>query len=263
MTAALLRTRLVGAEEDNGLVQLTDFVDHLQNLKECLKRCEKRLTGKRPATKYRIVKLATNSAEVAIEPIAAQDDEHRGEQIISFFRTILRALQQGECGDLVLDRDHLEVFGRFLNPLKRGARAIWFDDIELTEQYAKNIQKMLGQSIKSYGAVSGILEKLNLHRETAFGIYPFGTDHQIKCTFPAPLLPQVCRAIKRNVTVTGLLSFEPGKLLPTDVDVEKIEIHPPDSELPGLSSLKGALAGCLEGLDSVTFVRRLRDDEPT
>jgi hypothetical protein len=75
------------------------------------------------------------------------------------------------------------------------------------------------------------------------------------------MLGQVREAIKRNVTVWGKLDFEPENPFPHRVAVTRMELHPPDSELPTLAELKGMAPGCAGGLTSVDFVRALRDEQ--
>lgn len=259
MNAHEIKTRLVGAEEDHGLVRLGEFIAHCHHLSDCLKTSETAIAGAKPAIRYRITSLSANSAEMVLEAVAPSDGPDRRAEVAAFFRSTVEALQSGKEPDHRLHLADFEVFQKLVAPLKRRVREVWLDGTAITQQYAANVEKILGTTIPAHGSATGVLERLNVHGAFEFAIYPPVGERAIRCSFPEEMLPEVCRAIKRNVTVVGKLTFQPGKPLPARVTVEGMEIHPPDDELPTLASLQGVLAGWLGPMDSVAFVRSLRD----
>lgn len=261
MTAHEIRSRLVGAEEDGGLVRLGDFIAHCRNLSACLRTSEAVVAGAQPVIGYRITSLSAHSAELVLEPVAPKKGKDRRAEVIDFFHSTVEAIQTGATPDSRLHLADFEVFQKLVEPLKHRVREVLLDGMALTQQYAANIEKILGTTIPAHGSASGVLERVNVHGGFEFAIYPPIGDRAIRCSFPEAMLPDVCRAIKRNVTVAGKLTYQPGKPLPARIAVEKMDIHPPDDELPTLSSLKGVLAGCLGAMDSVAFVRSLRDEQ--
>jgi hypothetical protein len=68
-------------------------------------------------------------------------------------------------------------------------------------------------------------------------------------------------AIKRNITVSGTLYFHQDKPFPDKVLVKNMELHPDDNELPTLGSLRGIAPNCSGGMDSVDYVRSVRDEQ--
>ena len=83
----------------------------------------------------------------------------------------------------------------------------------------------------------------------------------MKCIFAEELLDQVRAAIKRNVTVWGTMVSQRDRPFPHLVHVTKMKLHSPDAALPSLSSLQGIAPGCIGDLDSVSFVRAIRDEQ--
>ena len=59
--------------------------------------------------------------------------------------------------------------------------------------------------------------------------------------------------------MSGTLRYKQNEVFPYQIDVEKIEIHPPEEELPTLASLRGIAPDMTGSLDSVEFVRKLRN----
>jgi hypothetical protein len=113
----------------------------------------------------------------------------------------------------------------------------------------------------STGSYSGFVDALNVHKEPVFYLYPT-IGPRVACQFdPQWLLDQVRGAIRRYTTVYGLLEYAEGSPFPDRLVVDRIEVNPPVSELPTLASLHGIAPQLAGGVDSVTYVRRLRDAE--
>jgi hypothetical protein len=99
-----------------------------------------------------------------------------------------------------------------------------------------------------FGAVKGRLERLNLHDHNEFTLYPPIPGYSITCEFPEELFDKVHLAIRRSVTVYGKLTFKQKGPYPERVVVHSLEIHPVDSELPSLQSLRGLLLDPTNGV---------------
>lgn len=127
----------------------------------------------------------------------------------------------------------------------------------MPEQIAR-LQKKPSAAI---GEETGFLDALNVHDELIFYLYPSGFSERVACYFTSELLDVVRPAVKHYVTVRGRMMYLPDSLFPSRVDVNALDIHAPPDKLPTLTSLIGAAPDLIGGLDSVTFVRRLRDAE--
>ncbi len=260
VTDLLIRTRLVGADEDAGAVQFDDFHVFCDKMYECLRITEQVVTKRAGRVHYRIVQLNSGSAAMVLEAVAPKKGEDQRAEVVGLFKKTIADLQAGKPVDPRLTSRDLKKFRELRAALKR-TKEVWLDGAILDSQYVANIDRILGSTVKSEGSVTGLLERLNVHNKNEFILYPPVGSHQIVCRFPDTMFEQVRLAIRRNVTVTGTLYHHPDKAYPDVVHVKDLEIHPPNNELPKLGDLKGLLKGCTQGLTSVDFVRTLRDEQ--
>ena len=164
----------------------------------------------------------------AIRPTNGRDDRAA---VLGLFRETTSRLQTGKTPDRRLAFDDLEAFRELVLPLNRNAKEVWVNDSRLTSDYVASIDRILGSAIPSNGQVTGRLERLNVHDRYEFVLFPVAGT-RIVCAFDQSILEQVRTGIKRTVTVSGILYFQPDKPLPDRVRVEKMEIHPADEDLP-------------------------------
>jgi hypothetical protein len=197
---------------------------------------------------------------MTLEAIRPRKGPDRRVEVVEFFKKTVAELQVGTSVDSRLTPDDLRDF-RGLFAHLRKTKEVWIGQSQVTSQYVANIDKILGNSVRSEGAVSGLLERLNVHNRNEFALFPPVLGAQVVCSFPDEMFEQVRSGIKRNVTVSGTLFYHPDKPFPERVHVRELEIHPPDDELPKLGELRGLFAGSTNGVTAVEFVRALRDEQ--
>lgn len=260
MSAKTLKVRLVGNDEDDGIVRFDDFRNFCDNLAKCLRKSESLVSTKPASIGYRLASLETASASVTLEALPPMNGRDYRDEVLSLFRDTVSNLEGGMPVDPRVDRDALEAFRDLVTPLHRSTKEVWIENSRLTAHFEASIQRILGASIASEGAVSGILEGINVHNRTEFVLYPPIPGNRIRCSFPEELFDAVIHAIRRNVTVWGTLYHDKDKAFPHMVQVKRMETHPRDTDLPTLESLKGLAPGCTGGIESVAYVRSMRDD---
>lgn len=253
-----LTVRLVGLDQDQGQVRLHDFTSFCRSLQRCLKRAALAVDPSAKETYYRIVDLSAASAVVTLEPVAPTEGNDLSQEAVSLFRDTVSALQDGSAVDQRVTSDDLQVYRELARPLEKKAQAVSVDGCGLTLQYAANIDKILGSYLPAKGQVTGRLERLNVHDRYEFVLFP-AIGKRVVCTFPDVLLDDVRQAIKRTVTVLGKVYYQPDNPMPDRVHVERMELHPLDSDLPTLKELRGMAPGCTGQMTSVEFVRAIRD----
>ena len=261
MAENTITVKLVGADEDNGIVRFDDFREFCEKLARCLRKSEIMVPVQQPRIRYRIRSLESASATVTLEALPPQNGLDYRQEVLSLFGDTVAHLQGGEAVDPRLDRDAIEAFRGLISPLRRRTKEVWIGPSRLTAQYEANIERILGSSIPSVGSVSGVLERVNVHNKREFILYPPIPGYRIKCIFPDELFGQVREAIKGNVTVSGPMYFHQDKPFPDVVHVKEMELHSPDDSLPTLASLKGSAPDCSGGVDSIEYVRGVRDEQ--
>ena len=261
----LLSLSLAGRPEDKGDVRLGDFTEFLFEALRCLRAVDRTLTGRHYASAdYRITGLKHGSATVELEPVPYKKAEDYTARIVKTFTEGLATIMERGEAPQYFDRPLLENFRRLAKPLNRGR----VQTIEIRSDHRKvsitkllevNIDKIIGEDIKSDGSIAGHLDVVNVHDESFFYIFPVAGPAKIGCRFGDEQLDDVKAALKKYVTVSGTFLYKKNEVFPYQIEVGKIEIHPPKEELPTLSSLRGIAPDMTGKLDSVGFVRKLRN----
>lgn len=259
MAENTLTIKLVGSEDDNGLVRFEDFTSFCRVLSKCLRRVDEVVRPEGERLRYRIVGMETASATVTLEAIRPRNGADGTTAVVGLFRETVARLQSGRGPDRRLTFDDLETFRELVLPLRQHSREVWVDGHKLTSEYVGTIERILGSAIPSEGQVTGRLERLNVHNRYEFVLFPVA-GNRIVCKFDESMLEQVRAGIKRTVTVSGTLSFQPDKPLPDRVRVRSMEVHPRDEELPRLKDLRGIARNCTGNMTAVQFVRAIRDE---
>ncbi|MBI4247370.1 MAG: hypothetical protein HY614_09290 [Candidatus Rokubacteria bacterium] len=260
--------RLEGSVEDAGRVRFPDLIDFLQRLRVALKRVEGTVTGSEHSTVYyRIVEMAVSSAEIVLEAVPEGLEQDLTPEILGRIDTSLSSVIEGGPSPAWLNRELLETLKGLTVPLRRHVRTIHIlrprRSFTLSREFELNIERILGEDLTAIGSVSGFLDAINVHGVHHFHIYPLVGPTKILCVFPDDLLPDVRKGLKRNVVVAGVLRYKMNEAFPHQVDVESIEVMPVAEDLPTLRSIRGLAPEATGALDSVAFVRQLRDAAET
>ncbi len=125
---------------------------------------------------------------------------------------------------------------------------------------AKLVQAQSEESIE-ISTIDGVLKEINIHSNPhIFKIYDAGfASATIKCQFPKELIEQVQGALGCGVFVSGEFFYRPNAKIPYKINVQKIEVLPPSSDLPSFSDLRGIAPGITGNKMPENFVRELRD----
>ena len=79
-----------------------------------------------------------------------------------------------------------------------------------------------------------------IHGRRVFFVYEQLTNRRVQCFFSASMLPQALAGFGGRVAVYGTIhSRATGEKI--SVDVEEVELYPPDSALPTAEDVRGIL----------------------
>lgn len=132
-------------------------------------------------------------------------------------------------------------------------------DIPVTRELEHRIDQIIGPDILAEGTIAGDLETVNVHNRSTFYIYPTVGPKKVLCNFPVHLFEAVKLGLKQYVSVSGKLRYKAREPFPYAIDVTDIEINPPGNELPSLWDLRGIEEHATGDVDSVAFIRAMRD----
>lgn len=258
MTEQRIAVKLIGPDDDGGLVSLDSLTAFCRSLSKCLRCADAIVRPDAKRLRFRVVELRASSALIAVEPRLPSTDT-QGKAVVEFFRDTVSRLQSGKVVDHRLTFDDLEAFRDLASPLGAEAKSVWVNGFQITSRYTANIDRILRSAIPSEGQVTGRLETIYAHDRNDFVLFPLAGP-PVTCSFQDPLFEQVRRSLRQIVTVYGTLYFQPDKPLPHRVRVARIEIHPPNDKLPRLRDLRGIAKRCTGKMSSVDFVRAIRDE---
>lgn len=234
-------------------------LSELRRLCDNLSACLEHLAGQTvdgPSPEFSITGLFTGSVGVEVSP--AQTRRKEGERVLKQFKRTAKALTN-DRKDIVLDARTLELFRKLAFPAVRTNSRLWFDAVPITTQFIANIDKRLDQPVRAWGSLKGVLERVNVHGKNEFFVYPPIRNRGIRCLFKPSLTDTVGSALKRSVTVHGIMLYRGDDAFPYLVEVEEITTHPHDDKLPTLGDLRGIAPLCTGDMTSLEFVRSLQD----
>ena len=260
-TPLRLRFRLEGDPRKDGLVLAQDLVAFLTTTLTVLRRLEYD-RGRKGRTCYRVVDLDIGSAVLTLEPEGI--DEYEAGWILSDFIRGVAAVRDRSLDQQKFPERTKRAFLKLLKPVTENhlySVSISSDSVgvELRGEQGEALRIAAGFDIHALGEISGYIDAVNVHRESVFFLYPEVGATKVRCVFDNDLLDTVRSALKQFVTVVGLIEYVDGSPFASKVNVERVEVHPPEGELVSVESLFGSVPGLAPESDSVSHVRQYRD----
>ncbi|MBI1813753.1 MAG: hypothetical protein HYR72_02110 [Deltaproteobacteria bacterium] len=246
-------------------VRLDDFLDFLFDLRTVLHATDRAIAhSDEPTTYYSVRDLSHSSpATVVLRAEKREIDLDLRDRVLTTFvggvnEILSGAVPRGFGAGLLLDYQQL---AKHLNGRLREAsfehRSV---KAKVSASFGEKIAQIVGPDRREHGAVSGMLDIINVHQPRPFfWLYPAGGQERIRCFFTQELVAKVGQAIRRHVTVTGMLRFKAKMLQPHAVNARELEVHDADVDLPSLRGLRGIAPDAANGESSDVFVRRLRN----
>lgn len=252
----------IGQSQD---VTLPAFYQQLQKVHRLLTKIELKYSKGASATRYMVVDLSHSSpATVVIEAQPLPKRPDFSIPVMQGFNAALHAAYTGRNLD-GMDDDILEDLRDIAKPVGKQIQSFIIstskESYEFSEKVTKQIEAELAASDFELGTAEGVLEQINIHGDQKyFHIYSDAGCKKLKCRFPAHLVDEATAAIGRKVSVFGLLKYRAKAMLPFEINVQEIEIFPPDSELPDFDDLRGKAPDIMGGKTSEEFIVELRND---
>lgn len=257
---------LDGLPSEDGYIRAGDFLRELQLLTSALNKTDRDICGTGgPFSYYRIVNLSLASpATVVLEALPRDPDTDMRSEVISKFFSVLSCIQHGEFLPESVSHSLLQDLSGMASPVGKSIGSVRVSRdgtvIHFNPKLQKTIELLLAPEEIYPGAIRGMLEAINLHREAnVFRIYPDVGPAKITCHFAIELQEQAVKAINHFVEVRGILKYKVRAQYPHEIQVDSIEAFPPEHELPSLWDIKGIAPNATGQLASEDFVRELRN----
>ena len=261
-----IRIQLTGSPGDNEDVRLDDFIQQLHAVEKALRETERLISGhEQVSIGYKVVGLSRSSpSSVELEPVPLKGSlpQYTDAVVDNFSNELELIKQKGELiGEPELERLHTyrELGSRKENLITRLRISVGLRHITIDHMFQEKLNNILGPDELIGGSVSGMLEALNFHNTNKFTLYPFLGARKVFGTFTQQLRPKVKDAVGNYVTVIGELRYKQWSAFPHGIIADDLDIHPPESELPTLTELRGAFAGVTGDLNSVEYIDNIRN----
>ena len=235
--------RLEGETADDGLVRAHDFVAFMESFVAVLRK----LQDNRESSEivYRIAALSIGSAAGALEVQSIADEDAEAESIVGRFLEGSTALASGVFPEGRFEPDVERAFVALAAPLRKHVRTISFradsDTVTIRRSSFDRVALTPVTTSEAMGSMDGRVDAVNVHKEPIFYLYPVSGPNRILCQLDRAMMEDLRAALRRQVRVHGLCEFTADDPFPRRIIVERVEIKPPDEELPTLRSLLGSI----------------------
>ena len=253
-----------GLSSDGGHVRLDAFLTALEKLRSTLIKLDALGSDGKPSSYFTIVGLSHNSpATVEIEARPLQGRRDVTSALLSRFGSAIKEISAGrvpEYLDYKTLADLREIASPVGSSIASARISVGNEYVEMTKQFAKQIEVVMAEEETCFGSVDGMLEQINVHADAnTFTIYPEFGAKSISCHFPKDQQEKAVSAIKRRVSVSGNMHYRKNAPFPHHIDVDHLEIYALPDDLPSLDDLRGLAPNATGGLASEDFVRELRN----
>lgn len=258
---------LEGFPEDGGHVDFSVFAAQVRRLSDILEHIDNlRPYGTGKKIRYRVVRLSHSSpATIFLQPVLEEHELNDPDNGVNTFISIVNCINSnGELPPWV-DRPLLKKIRSLNKPVGRSVCRSWLrfagQEIAFSRDTSDRIRTILTWIEVAEGSLKGRVEAIYLHRGcNVFYLYPESDYPRVTCHFPAKMREESLSAIDNLAIVTGRMEYKRGSISPHKVQVREIDvIRDPDS-LPTLKDLRGIAPDLTGGLNSVDYVRRVRNE---
>jgi hypothetical protein len=256
-----------GVPENGKDLRFSVFIQKAEAFRVSLREADRTLSRRQEGTvEFFVVGLRKDnpsSISLSERPLFIFDE--RGESAFDFFADVVRRITSGDRLPTSVGFTFLQYVAKLVEGLNTKYSRIWFtkNDKEVaavTLETVKAIDALLGNTITSYGSISGRVEKYNSHgEEKNFYIYP-SLGGKVKCIFTDEFLSKASAAVEKFVTVHGTLKTRVGEYHPYELLVSEIEAPVAPEDVPKLSDLYGVAPDATGNESSADFIRSKRDD---
>jgi len=276
-----ITVQLQGSFEDDWHVTLSAFLSQLEAIKAALKQTERLVSGEdEPSVYYRIIDLHHSSpATVVLEAVSRSNQPQReakkntrlaqrvdySQATVRRFFSSLKQIRDKKQAPAKADLQALEAYRNLAGPLDKKISGLKLIDseesVDIDRTFQSAIDEIIGPDELVQGTICGMLEKINLHNVTRFDIYPTIGPKQVACDFGPTLRDSVIKAVDQYVCVGGKLRYKRLEQFPYAVNVEMIDVLPPEEQLPTLFDVRNMAPDLTRGLSIGEFLEAIRDGE--
>lgn len=267
MPDAFVTVELEGDEAAGGDLQLSQFIEELNAVRNALRQTERLvLRGEENAVRYRVTGLSHSSPSKVTIGISSREPAYvdMPKRISRRFTSTLAVIRRSHRYAERIDLRTLETFKAIASPAtKHGIRVSVSADrdrvVRIDKDFDIKVTRLIAGDERERDELIGRVERVDIHNKNAFDIYPLFGPERVRCNAPKALQDQIVAAVGKYVSVEGVALYRKDAPFPYAMRVEAMSLRRPNSELPTMTSLHGIAPNATGGIPSEEFVRKLRD----
>lgn len=260
--------RLLGVDEEDGDLRIGSLLKKFDALRSSLRATDRVISQGDQMFDYRVVNLSHSSpSTMEVDPVPLEmESVGDSKLLVDTFFGVLRGIQESSQIPEGFGYNDLKHF-RKLEPEAKAVPEVVISrngyDLPLAENWSERVESALGPDQYAVGSVTGMFEQLNVHgRNHSFTIYPTFGEPSLRCQFDKSdkeLRDDVVGAVDHYVKVFGTLHYKAGSWHPHAINATRIEVFPPESQLPTLDDLFGIAPDATGNEPTEDFVRKVRN----
>jgi len=115
------------------------------------------------------------------------------------------------------------------------------ETFKMQEGAVRNIDNILGGTLVEVGVIEGHLQMISSRGTLHLGVWDTIGDRLVRCYVPAEMIDEAKAALDKRVAVAGTIRYRPSGE-PVSIDVDSLEVFPPEAELPTADEVYGILS---------------------
>lgn len=251
-------------EGEPGILGVSAFLNAVRESLYMLADIDAGLSGEpRGTLDWSVASLKTSSAVIEMESRSRDEERNFGPQVTRFFVTGLQQLEELGVTPPYLTESGMSHARRLVKLIGRnGMRGLEVSDLEtstaISARAAANIDPLLKTQRRALGSIEGRIETASIHKRPRVIVYLTRTRKAVTCRMPSTaVLEGAAVAMGRRVLASGMVHYN-AKGEPLRVDVDRLRVFRPESELPTIDELAGSDPQFTDGMSTADYIRELR-----
>jgi|GEM_PF-1425975 len=254
-----------GPDTEQGHVPVGVFTSTIQQVAGMLRYLDRQAGGDRRESFYlRVVALSHGSpANVVLEQCLVSPEVDRRDSVAEEFVGVMESIETEE-DDREYSYELLNKASELTSPVGKTLRKLTVStngtqyDVDLG--FRERLAEKLAPEMKSYGAIRGNLEYINIHgRQHVFRIYPVVGPRQVDCEFDDEVLERAKSAVGRFVEVRGVIKYKSVARYPREMKVSELEVLP-GGGVEQLIAARGAFPDLTGDMTTEEHIAHVRSD---
>lgn len=260
-TGNTLKIKVEGADER---IALSSLLRVLRETLDILRTVDEQISEeKRHTLKWEITNVSLNSP-FTMTIVGRPVTENYSEGVATAYLDGMASLESGATTPRHFNDDAITRAKSLVAARNNGVASVVYSSpghkpVEPTQRVAANADAIFKIEYRyEHGSLSGMLKAIDIHGRFVFAIYDILTGRRTRCHFTEELFEEAQASLRHRVIVSGRIRYNrQGHAISMRAD--KLYRMRPAERLPQFRA--GEEIDITGGMDSVEFIRRMRDAE--